>query len=514
MQLLKMKSSFSNYFKRLNLISLLFLFCTFSLSAQVLMGGDIDGEAGDDEAGYSISMPNATTIAIGAPKNDGNGVSAGHVRIYELIGNTWQQKGGDIDGKAAYDESGFSVSMPDPFTVAIGSPYYDGIGTNSGQVRVFRLSTGNNWVQKGSDINGEWGDDKSGWSVSMPDANTIAIGAPDNDGPVILSSRGHVRVYRWTGAAWVQKGADMDAESSFDGAGTSVSMPDANTVAFGAPGNSGSALFSGHVRVFAWNGTAWQQKGNDIDGENTRDQSGQSVSMPDANTIAIGAPFNRFNNFNGVDAGHARVYAWNGNAWVQKGTDLDGEGRDDQSGKSVWMPNANTIAIGARLNDPNGSNTADAGHVRVYQWNGSSWVQRGTDIDGENWYDESGAAVCMPDNTTIAIGAPGNNGTGGASFDCGHTRVYTYSSVGEDEIDAAAETGFSIYPNPATEHLTIQIAASLQEKAILRIQDLTGRIVYEEVVRSKNITLQLGHLNAGVYFIAIEGQQQKFIIAN
>jgi hypothetical protein len=26
-------------------------------------------------------------------------------------------------------------------------------------------------------------------------------------------------------------------------------------------------LAAGHVRIYAWNGTAWQQKGADIDGE-------------------------------------------------------------------------------------------------------------------------------------------------------------------------------------------------------------------------------------------------------
>jgi hypothetical protein len=42
---------------------------------------DIDGEAAGDRSGSSISMPDANTLAIGAPYNDGNGSDAGHVRI-------------------------------------------------------------------------------------------------------------------------------------------------------------------------------------------------------------------------------------------------------------------------------------------------------------------------------------------------------------------------------------------------------------------------------------------------
>jgi hypothetical protein len=33
------------------------------------------------------------------------------------------------------------------------------------------------------------------------------------------------------------------------------------------------------------------------------------------------------------------------------------------------MPNANTIAIGAPYNDGNGNNS---GHARIYQWNGTA----------------------------------------------------------------------------------------------------------------------------------------------
>lgn len=60
----------------------------------------------------------------------------------------------------------------------------------------------------------------------------------------------------------------------------------------------------------------WTQKGVDIDGEAANDNSGRSVSMPDANTVAIGA---YLNNGAGTDAGHARIYTWNGSAWVQQG---------------------------------------------------------------------------------------------------------------------------------------------------------------------------------------------------
>ena len=61
------------------------------------------------------------------------------------------------------------------------------------------------------------------------------------------------------------------------------------------------------------------------------------------------------------------------------------------------------VAIGAVDNDGNGSNS---GHVRVFSWNGSSWTQLGSDIDGEAAGDGFGKSVSMnSDGNTVAIGA-------------------------------------------------------------------------------------------------------------
>ena len=89
------------------------------------LGQDIDGEAAGDQSGYSVSLSSdGTTVAIGAYGNDGNGYYSGHVRIYAWNSATsaWEQQGADIDGEAADDWSGWSVSLSsDGTTVAIGA---------------------------------------------------------------------------------------------------------------------------------------------------------------------------------------------------------------------------------------------------------------------------------------------------------------------------------------------------------------------------------------------------------
>ena len=48
---------------------------------------------------------------------------------------------------------------------------------------------------------------------------------------------------------------------------------------------------------------------------------------------------------------------------------------------------------------------------RVYSWNGSSWTQLGSDIDGEAASDNSGYSVSLnSDGDRVAIGATYNDG--------------------------------------------------------------------------------------------------------
>jgi hypothetical protein len=87
-------------------------------------------------------MPDDNTVAIGAPGNDGNGPRSGHVRVYFWNGVNWVQHGADINGEASYDESGYSVYMPNRTMIAVGAPQNDGaIISNSGHVRVYSLCT-------------------------------------------------------------------------------------------------------------------------------------------------------------------------------------------------------------------------------------------------------------------------------------------------------------------------------------------------------------------------------------
>ena len=173
--------------------------------------------------------------------------------------------------------------------------------------------------------------------------------------------------------------------------------------------------------VYQYDNSSWVKLGEDIDGEAEYDLSGFSVSLSsDGGTVAIGARSN--DGRNGTDSGHVRVYQYENSSWVQLGEDIDGEAEYDLSGFSVSLSSdGGTVAIGALFND--GRNGTNSGHVRVYNFtDDSSWVQLGLDIDGAAENDDSGYSVSLSsDGRTVAIGAPLNDGNGTNS---GHVRVY------------------------------------------------------------------------------------------
>jgi len=278
----------------------------YASSSWSQLGSDIDGEATNDFSGESVSLSgDGTIVAISATDNDGGGTDAGHVRVYQYS-SSWSQLGGDIDGEAAYDKSGKSISLSDDGTIlAVGAYYNDGGGSNAGHVRVYKYASGS-WGQLGGDIDGEAAGDLSGYSVSLSDDGTIlAVGAYKNDGGG--SDAGHVRVYKYASSSWGQLGGDIDGEAAGDWSGFAVSLSgDGTKLAVGAHNNDGGGADAGHVRLYKYASSSWAQLGYDVDGESAGDQSGNSVALSgDGITLAIGAPKN---DGAGTDAGSVRVH--------------------------------------------------------------------------------------------------------------------------------------------------------------------------------------------------------------
>ena len=196
------------------------------------LGDDINGEAACDSSGNSVSLSlNGKTVAIGAAGNDDNGSNSGHVCVYTFNSSMsqWNQLGDDIDGEASSDVSGgYSLSLSsNGKTVAIGALGNDGNGIDSGHVHVFNFNSNNNeWTQLGDDIDGKAVDDWSSYdSVSLSSGgNRVVIGAYRNDDNG--SNSGHVHVYEFDSInnQWTKLGDDINGEVAHDYSGVSVSL--------------------------------------------------------------------------------------------------------------------------------------------------------------------------------------------------------------------------------------------------------------------------------------------------
>ncbi len=326
------------------------------------LGDSIPGSMAKDIAGASVALSDdGLVLAVGAPGSSfdmGEAGPKGWVQVYEWNGASWRQRGRTLFGVNDHDRFGFSVSLSDDGSVlAVGSPRRDVSGSNAGRTTIYTWSSSTwSWSQA-TTIDGAAASDQSGGSVSLNgDGSRVAIGAKYALG----SATGQVRVFGTSGGGWAQLGSTINgvAWAEF---GTSVSLSDDGaTMAVGAPWDSPAG---GSTFVYAYSGSNWTQRGSTIPGESANDLAGKSVSLSgDGMVLAIGADDN---DGNGTGAGHARVFRWNGTSWDRRGGDIDGNG-GDASGRAVALnENGQRIAISAPA-PPSG-----VGTVRIYAHSGS-----------------------------------------------------------------------------------------------------------------------------------------------
>ena len=281
------------------------------------IGSDIDGTIYGGRLGLSISLDSsgATVVISNSFANGGTG-GAGDVKVYKNISGTWTQFGNTITGTISNSQFGNSVDISDDgLTIVIGAfqsaVSLAGIPQNGvGTISVYEYSPFNGlWTQKGNIINGEAANDKFGFSVSISgDGQTIAGGAPFNDNS--FSNGGNVRIFEYLTGNWATVGSAINGSIVFGRCGNSVSLnADGTTIAIGAfrfSPNYSTLSNAGHIRVFNLVSSNWSQVDLDINGVETLESFGHSTSINNDGTIIAGGAFK--NTSAGVNAGQVRAY--------------------------------------------------------------------------------------------------------------------------------------------------------------------------------------------------------------
>ena len=375
------------------------------IGPMVQLGNDIDGDAAFDEAGSSVALSSdGTTLAVGAWRNS----KSGRVKVYTFSRGNWGQLGGNLDGQGNDSRFGRSLALSADGTVlAVGAEQHDKSSAEFyvGRAEIFAWN-GGSWVRRGSPIDGKGEDDYFGAAIDLSnDGTVLVVGANSYQTP------GSVGIYEWTNAEWQQRGVGLEGTSPNDSFGYAVSISsDGSVVAIGARANDNdNGSDAGQVRIFRWNGVSWDQRGVAINGERRDDFFGNSVALSgDGNTVAIGASLGNYCKVFRFDedwtplgqtisgegfldrfgtsvslssSGDILIVGaiWHGSSgsvfvyhlapdrtsWMKVGKQV-GESPDDNSGASVAMSrDAFIVAIGAPQND--GVNGENSGQVRVFR---------------------------------------------------------------------------------------------------------------------------------------------------
>jgi len=279
------------------------------------------------------------------------------------------------------------------------------------------------WSQLGGAIDGTQAGEWSGTSVAISEDGTIlAVGSRlySSDGK---DGRGRVRVFSWDGSTWSQLGNDLLGLAKDDNFGASIALSaDGRTVAVGAPdGNSGT----GQVRMFSFDGSQWTKDGQSIEGDASGDRAGYSVALSsDGTTVAFGANSNDSDKDN---AGQVQVWSFDGTSWTQDGGDIYGTAAGDRAGWSVALSSdGERVAVGAPRHD------SRKGQTRILEFDGTSWTQVGSDIDGQEADDDSGVAVSLSaDGRTVAVAAIPDGGA--------YTQVWSETGGSWSQVGANIE---------------------------------------------------------------------------
>ena len=407
----------------------------------------IHGEAGGDNSGLAIDMScDGSIVAIGALMNDAGDAertpNIGHVRVFELQENSkrkelmWKQLGEDIDGAAAQDRFGGSLSLSaDGKRIAIGAIGHDASDetTSIGLVQVYDYRMGD-WIKLTDDLRGTEESQFFGRSVSLSaDGMRLAVGSSGADSDAVDGDDvGMVEVFELDkNNAWQaigQKIYGQHGKSTYFGRSVSLSGGGSTLAVGGFGGNYGNNEDAGVVQVFRWKeelGT-WAQQGRDLHGKKgiIGDWFGLSVGLNYGGTrVAVGAPGD--NSMQNLVPGYTMVFEQTStNEWEQLGQDLDG-------GYSVSISfDGNRVAAGSYKHFDNGINS---GGVRIYKYLGRkggkpTWITSGQHLNGEA-RSMFGSSVAMSSNgKRIISGAPASVGKDGR-LHVGSTQVYEWCGI-------------------------------------------------------------------------------------
>jgi len=306
------------------------------------------------------------------------------------LGNTWVQSIPITNGTG--NAFGRTVAMSgDGNTILVGQNLYDRSGftatDNAGAIYTYKFTT--SWSLVGSPILGITANEQLPTEVACNYNGTIMAFASN-----IRNTNGGVGVYQWVSNNWTPLGQStwpvFTAGVIANPFGVAISS-DGYRIAHGT--NFSSSGNPQKVRIYHFNTStlAWslvitisavlQPAGVQLGA--ALGLTGCLSFSDDGNTLAIGAQCGTYTTSTAANAtcyGLVYIYKFVSSSWSLFGgqTNLVGPGFNDRFGQMLRISGDGlTMAVSGR-GDLNGT---DCGYVRVYTYNGTNWVQKGSTLD-------------------------------------------------------------------------------------------------------------------------------------
>lgn len=390
---------------------------THNKNSLTRFGDEVYGNAERDYLGNSVSVSqNGKVIAVGA-SGQYQDESLSRVMVYEKTIDGLVQIGEDIlkPSTDTYSDFGSVVELSaNGSLLAISAPLL--YNSNYGAVYIYQRN-GSAWVRLGNTITGTYGA-RTGSSLSFSkDGTILAVGSGGNSGGVSEDQyTGYTTVYKFNNSntTWEVLGERINGEAVWDFSGGSVHLSgDGTILAVGAIGNDGETVSGGHghVRVFKYNNSSWEQMGADVDGNPDFNidfggvvklsKDGSTLIVSDINSQSLAGSVELFNWDEGSSNWISEIRL---KSFTSSGTN---NGHRFEFGKDISLSDdGNILAIGEYKWQELSNTTDGRGKVYIYIKSETGWTESELFLEGRHKRQYLGEAVSLSGNgNTLVVGS-------------------------------------------------------------------------------------------------------------
>jgi hypothetical protein len=161
---------------------------------------------------------------------------------------------------------------------------------------------------------------------------------------------------------------------------------------------------------------------------------------------------------------------------------------------------------GTYLNIPGGSKQSNASSaLKVIEHSAPISAASGLSVSFDWTAPATGTG-----NVTLALSVNAVNGNGNTSGDEFNT-VTTTLSESSTSVAAVAKLAAAVYPNPATEQITVKLNSS-NKNTLVHVYDMMGRMIHAESTNTNSVSINTAAYAKGMYTLQVIQNDQKQVV--